>query len=436
MKDAGSGNPPAELLTALQDRQKAWADLNWKSVGFVKANRQFNAYDCVGGLFSQTHGRNFSMFCLPSATRTGAHTTTPLAFPVRNFILDVAEDLVVFLHEEELPSGFRRGNLYCRSTSTNEQHPACSSASTLSFESFQDNEESVFFTAKLDVADDVLFVTTREVHGVRIVIWNWKMGFLIYDSLDRLSSAIDELNVVQRDVFILTSRAGSGKILIYQISPTVACIPILITTLSLPKTSGEETLLFRVDSGQYQNRATPGALFLPNPTCRTYVFSISHSSSSEGWMLFVQSKTFLRFVHCQEDNLEVPWSEWGEQESRFIEKRIRGNWRRNVHGNRVIRMRKDPESTWIDVFDLSSSPSLASCSASGLLSQQQHFGSDNPTIIAKGDIFEEDVVTRLPYHVASRELRGQMPFACMIDEERVVAMEFMGNMLELMVHPF
>ncbi|CAA7260632.1 unnamed protein product [Cyclocybe aegerita] len=436
MQDAGSGKPAAELLDALRDREKAWADLNWSSVEIVKADPHSMAYDHVAGAFAQTDGRNISVHWLPSISKTENRTTTRLdtGFWVRDFMLDVGEDLVVFLHKERLPGGTFHGRLYCRTISTNEPHSACLSAGPLSFQFYLDGG-IIPLTEELEVVEDVLFLTTSDNRGPRILIWNWKMGFLIHDFRDQLPPLIHELDVVQRDVFIVASRADSGKILIYQITPTMVCIPVLIATLSLPGTNGPYIRHFQAESGRYQHRPTPGALFLPSPTSRMHVFAIGYSSGLEG-LLFVRSSTFSRYVHCRNEGLEVAWSEWGEQESRFLEKRLRQGWRRYAHGNRIVCIQKYLDSTWIEVLNFSSSTSLTSRSAPGLHARQGCFRHDNPTIIEKGDTFEEDVVTRLPYHVASRKVSGKTPFSCMIDEDRIVGLEFVYDALELTVYSF
>ncbi|CAA7262346.1 unnamed protein product [Cyclocybe aegerita] len=436
MEDAGSGRPPAELLKALRDRRTAWGELNWKSVKTVKAGPVLAAYELVAGVFAQTDGFNFSVFQLPSTTCKGTCITTPIDFRIRDFIIDVAQDLVIFLHEEVLPSGSRRGNLYCRTISTNQPHPACSAASTLSFEVPQHPQYgNIIFVVELELAVDVLFLSMRQGHALRLLIWNWTMGVLIYDSLDQLSPFINDLDIVQRDVFILTSYADSGKILIYQFSPTVACTPVLIATLSLPEMNGPRMLWFRVHSGQYQERPTPGALFMPSPTARTHVLSAAYSSTQVGgwYTLFVQSSTFLRYVDRGDEGQEVSWKEWGEEDSRFMARRIGGNWLRYVHGNRVVCNSLD--KIGIDVLNFSSFTCNTDSSASGSR-ERQCFSRGNPTVISKDvKIFEDDVITRLPYQIASHEME-KTPFAYMIDEERIIGLQFGSDTVELTIYSF
>ncbi|CAA7260637.1 unnamed protein product [Cyclocybe aegerita] len=409
-QDAGSGKPTAELLAALRARERAWADLNWRSVEIVKTNQSVTAYDCVAGAFAQTDGREFSIYWLASGTKKENNMATPLGFRVRDFMMDVGEDLVVFLYEENLPGGTGRGSLDCRTISTNGPHPACLSESPLSFE-LCPNGGSILLAEELEVVEDVLFLTTEDLHGVRVVIWNWKMGLLIHDFQDQLPPLTHELDVVQRDVFILTSGADSGKILIYQIIPTMRSWDDINTVPRLVRFS------------------------CPSPTSRMHVFTIKYSPDLEG-LLFVRSSTFLRYVHCRNEGLEVPWSEWGEQESRFMEKMSRQDWRRYAHGNRIVCIPEGRDSTWIEVFSFSSSPSLIGCSVPGLHARQEYFGHDNPTILEKGEIFEEDVVTRLPYHVASRNVSEKDLFSCMIDEDHLVGLEFVYNALEVTIYSF
>ncbi|KAJ3511729.1 hypothetical protein NLJ89_g3927 [Agrocybe chaxingu] len=428
MEDAGSGRPPAELLETLRDRRKAWGELNWKSVEIVKVDTVLSAYELVAGAFAQTDGSIFSVFWLPSATREGSYSATSLGFSIRDFIIDVAQDLVIFFHEEELPSGSRRASLHCRTISTNETHPACSSVDDMYFEVHQHPDYgNIILYLELEVAADVLFVSVRQepAAALRVLIWNWKMG-------------LRSLYVVRRDVFILTSTADSGKILVYQINPTGTSIPVLIATLFLPPTRGHRhALTIRAHSGQFQERPTPGALFMPSPTLRTHVFSFSYSfypGRNKSYTMFVGSSTFLRYIDSGCEALEVPWREWGEQESRFMEKRIEGHWLRYAHGNRIVC--KSFNKRGIDVLDFTPSPSFKPTRSASGSQVQQYFSRDDPTVISKeASTFKGDVVTRLPYRTASREV-AKTPFAYMIDEERIIGLELGTAAVELTVYSF
>ncbi|KAJ3503826.1 hypothetical protein NLJ89_g8258 [Agrocybe chaxingu] len=437
MEDVGSGLPPAELLKALRDRETAWRELNWKSVEIVKAGPAgLAAYGYIAGVFAQTDGFDFSVFWLPSTTRKGTCVTTPIDFRIHDFIIDVPQDLVIFLHEELLPSGSGRGNLYCRTISTNQPHPACSASRTLSFEVPQHPQHGNITSVELELAVDILFLSIRQGQGIRLLIWNWTMGLLIYDSFNQLSPFINDFDIVRRDVFILISCADSGKILIHQFSPTMVCTPVLIATLSLPEIMSTPRMIwFRAHSGQFQERPTPGTLFMPSPIARTHVFSAAYSSTVGGgrYALFVQSNTFLRYVDRGEEGQEVSWKEWGEEDCRFMAKRIGENWLRFAHGSCIVCNSID--KVGVDVFNFSSSRCNADSSASGSR-ERQYFSRDNPTVISKDvKIFEEDVVTRLPYHVASREME-ETPFAYMIDEERIIGLKFGTDAVELTVYSF
>ncbi|KAJ3500541.1 hypothetical protein NLJ89_g9747 [Agrocybe chaxingu] len=430
MQDSGSGRPAEELLAALRDRRNAWRELNWKSVETVKAGRFFTIVEHVAGVFAQAYGQCLSVSWLPSATRHGTLATTDMGLRIRDFVIDVAQDLVIIVHEEEWTGGIVRANLYCGTISTSEPHPACSSASPMSFELRQ--LSNVMFSLKLEVAADVVFVTVLMGDTLRLMIWNWKTGLPIHDSLDQLSPLVYELDIVRRDVFILTSVADSGKILVYQINPMVSRAPVLIVTLSLPK-KNVNVIRFTARSGQFQEHPTPGTLFMPSPTSRTHVFSFEAENRSD-YMLFVRSSTFLRYVDQGCKGLEVPWSGWGERETRLMEQRREGDWRRYVHGHRVVCSSTDKPG--VDVLDFSPFSTSKSSSSTSGSRVQQYFSRDDPTVISKDEgTFEEDVITCLPYHVASREVENA-PHGYLIDEERIVGVTFGMDAVQLTVYSF
>ncbi|CAA7262363.1 unnamed protein product [Cyclocybe aegerita] len=95
IRDTGSNRPPDELLALLHDWQRAWAELDWKSIEVVKIQRNLGPYKLVAGTFSLSDGDVLSVTYLPSASQPG-HTIS-LDIEPRNFAIDASQDLIILL---------------------------------------------------------------------------------------------------------------------------------------------------------------------------------------------------------------------------------------------------------------------------------------------------------------------------------------------------
>ncbi|CAA7262334.1 unnamed protein product [Cyclocybe aegerita] len=437
MQDAGSNKPPDELLVLLRDRQRRWVELDWKSVHVVKApgNRLFPKL--AAGTLSYSDGTDLFVLYLPSARNPGhALHRTSLDFKIHDFAIDPSQDLVVVLEAIELPSRDRRLSLHCRTISTNLAHPKAAQG-VLSFTIPNHPLGDQLWKVRLQIADDVCAFHSGDRVRPRLLLWNWNMGLLLFDSLDEvLPDYIETFNFLRRDAFTLTSSISGGLIHVYLFSPVALANPILIASLALPLPAPSYTVAsLWTPSVHLQQHPMPEALFTHSTETRTHVFSVIYRASfdlslpSKLYFFFIRNLTFLQYVDGPEIAPElqvVSWEQWGENESRFIPM-APGTWSLDAHGDRVVLYQ--PRRNTIDLLDFScGTPYLAS-------PEHKRYGRDKPTTLKCGGIFTKDIVTRLPYHSASKAMPLDL-HKKMIDEERIVALNQTDDRTELRVYSF
>ncbi|KAJ3504548.1 hypothetical protein NLJ89_g7880 [Agrocybe chaxingu] len=439
MRDTVSMRSHAELLERLRDRRHAWEKLEWKDIYDVEIPSGLSAYEFVAGAFSRTNGTDFSVHWLPSHTESGHDIAHPsVGISIRDFAIDTTQDLVVFLEENQTSEGIRRMSLHCRTVSTNQIHPHAASG-VMSFDiaphEVYGNEVSA---AELQIADDVLilFISTNPEN--RFLIWNWENGVQLYDSLDEnesISDAIEDFNILQRSKLIITGIMNScGVILIYDFSPTTPGPISLLAILELPFIlPNYRVFTVGVHSGPLQRHPTPGTLFTPRSDTHIHTFTLSYIKdmrtggllSFKHYLLFVPSSVLLRY--CEHDPSEAPsdvqWSTWGEHGSLLIGPRPSFQWLRYAHGPRVVL--KSDDGNAIEVLDFSDANLQRAASS------RQH----DPTVVPVGDVFLDEIVTRLPHRRTVRKVEKDF-FAYMIDEERIVGLNSLANTTEMQVFCF
>ncbi|CAA7266692.1 unnamed protein product [Cyclocybe aegerita] len=424
LQDAGSGKPTDELLGLLRDRQKAWATLEWKSV--LQIPPTHDRFEKSAGILAGLHVDGIRVVYLPSSTqrvRTIHHSIHDMPF-FNHFAIDANQDLIILVEIVPL-SNKRRIGLHCRTISTNEAHPNASSGGILEIEIRKEAYAVALFSMKVWLADNVVASCGAWNGKFILLLWNWTTGLLLFNSCEDVlpCPSLDielQFDFLRQDAFLL-AEAWSGQIFIYRFSPTTPGIPVHVASFGLPPTAPlADASYTRVISGQFQPRPTPGMPFMHLPESRVHTFFINYLHIA--YLLFVRSSTFLRYVDATgvSEAQDVPWEVWGERESRFMEvdteggRNINGSDAINAHGSRVIH--GFPDRTTIEVLDFSSTQARL---ASPVCTR---YGSDNPTIVPRKEVFTQDVVTRLPYWAVSRAMEGE-PDAYMIDEERIIVFD-------------
>ncbi|KAJ3509810.1 hypothetical protein NLJ89_g5021 [Agrocybe chaxingu] len=323
MQDAGSGKAPDELLVLLRDRQRGWLELDWKSDHAVKAPGAQLSLKLVTGMLSYSDGADIVVISLPSARKAG-HTIhrISLDFEIRDFAIDPSQDLVVVLEAIELPNRDRRLSLHCRTISTNLAHPNATQGMP-SFTVLNHPElGNELWNARLQIMDDVFAIYSGDEDRSRLLLWNWNMGLLLFDSLDEvLPARVNDFNFLRRDAFILTSSISGGRIHVYRFSPSAPTTPIHIASLALPLPSPSYTVTsLWTPPAQLQQHPIPEALFMHSAESRMHAISVIYRGSvdwslnSKLHFLFVRNLTFLRYVDGPKIATEpqvVSWEQWG-----------------------------------------------------------------------------------------------------------------------------
>ncbi|CAA7270554.1 unnamed protein product [Cyclocybe aegerita] len=435
LQDTGSGEPPDQLCARVRHQRMAWELLEWTPAEFVKIPGELTAYELLSGVFVGTDGTRLSVCWLPSATQeTRTVCFESVGFPVRDLAIDPNQDLVVLLEEIELPSGSRRVTIHPRSISVNAAHPH-SRPSPLYFDISPHPEHgNGLLKPELQLADDV-FTVFIPVPGVsRLLLWNWRAGLLVYDSSDQqFPLEACGFDMLRRDAFILARVSGLGCIDVYRFSPIAPRLPQRLASLRLPRiTHNADVMSATIHSGQFQSRPTQGKPFMSVPDSRIHVFSLSYRrrnrlrpSSYRFYNLFVRSETFLKYTVLEPGVAaigkvpDIPWGQWGECETRFMGERMHETWPRYAHGHRVVC--KSHGATSFEVLDFSiSNPHLAPSSTVTANGTRQRLGVNEPTVLPPEGIFRQRIVTRLPFHSASRLVPDDFSPYFMIDEDRLI----------------
>ncbi|CAA7262359.1 unnamed protein product [Cyclocybe aegerita] len=428
MQDNGADVPLDILQLSLRRLRKGWESLDWTFGETVKLPGDLGRYALISGIFVKIDrkGADLSVCGLSSATQTGrTRTTASLDFHAIDFTIDPSQDLIVLLEKRELPDGRRRIQAHARCISADGAHPSAK------VDSFQfDFVRHGSYSHKILLADDVVAIWSHHGDG-RLLLWNWREGFLIYDSIcSNLPKDIYSLEMLSREAFILMSVSGPGKFYVCKFSPMVPAPPTIVATLMLPPTASSGLLSFVTHSTQLPVRPVPGTPFMPVPDSRIHVFSLEYRTTSgqhQSYSLFVHSRAFLRPIYRDSNQTqaeEIPWDRWGPYDTRFTERRVQPGGPCASYGCRVLC--ESIGGLGIDVLDFSyANPYLTSRT-------RRHFGPHNPSVLPPNNVFLRQVVTRLPYHVTSRSVENHYPYYA-IDEERVVGMKYSLRSGEMML---
>ncbi|CAA7266687.1 unnamed protein product [Cyclocybe aegerita] len=403
MQDAGSGKSTDELLVLLRDSTK------------------LPTYQAICRNIGGAVENDILVIYLPSSTQPSHTIRNPIGTHcIQDFAIDANQDLIILA---EYPQVYlSRISLHCRTISTNEVHPNAIPGGILEFEIHDKHWERQLLSMKVSLADDVVALCGSWREGLNhLLLWNWTTGLLLFNSfedvLPRRSMNLNlEFDFLRQDAFLLASPSLSGQILIYRFSPTTPGIPVHVASFGLPPTA-----------------PLAGMLFIHSPEPRVLTFFINYRR--ESYLLFVWSSTFLRYMYATgaSEAQDMPWETWGETESRFMKVNTEGGRRRNLHGSDAINacgsrvIHGFPDRTSIEVMDFSSTQA---CLASPIC---RRYGSDNPTIVPRKEVFTQDVVTRLPHWAVSKVMERKSD-TYMIDEERIIALH-VGHFLHFVIKP-
>ncbi|KAG9121182.1 hypothetical protein FRC07_002978, partial [Ceratobasidium sp. 392] len=284
-----------------------------------------------------------------------------------------------------------------------------------------------------------------------LVIWDWKTGELVLEK--RGASHAISFTFLSHDSYMLVERDPSSAHLLVdhldaQPGVTVPRFKLRLPELSVGWTYG--TLHFRSDlPTPARDSYQPGQAFLPDPETGIIYLSIGlngppSASSPDGHMLHLGlfigrealRRNLLALGGSSCDPVELGWSQWGEEVTRWIDMGAMPGLLATVHGSRcvqLVRQERSPKA-WLQVLDFSpaavcrNTPANESArsdlgriyedsssyeqlniiladankrtSAGSVLVER--YGYDRPTVLDMPGAFLHRVVSRLPYRCTTR----------------------------------
>lgn len=259
--------------------------------------------------------------------------------------------------------------------------------------------------------------------------------------------------------YILTTAGRCGSIEIHKISdsgddstgPTTHVASLLLPALK----EGLEMHHFATHSSPFLGGdITKEKPFAASQENRIHLMSFHYGQQGPRFLMFIKNDFLLSFVKDHTDGCKkvVRWEDWGPDNTRFLERNVQFQWlryvtrsfylhivssidnsfiSRYVHGQRVV-LPPIPFSSYpnpiyrICVLDFNVHPKRIDDPC--VVGRPCSFDLEGfeviteETVVHAGSIFENDVVSRLPYSIASRV--GKFFYSgFLIDEERLIGMK-------------
>ncbi|KAF9817917.1 hypothetical protein IEO21_03111 [Rhodonia placenta] len=420
----------ADRLALLLDRRRRWRELDWIEKIPVTMPGACQAYELVGGVFAKTMGGlhmggsyHLNATWLPSRTQPARSLIREdLGVPTRDFAIDPSQDLIVIVSRDDSNPADFAIKLHLRTISTNAPHPLAKQAG------FSVPISWIHSNCFIQIVDDVVGMFCW-VHGPALFIWNWHHAELL------ISLAGLQLPLNVWDFGFLSNRA------------------FMITSMHGPVKDGKGPHSFATHSGPYIHKPMPGKPFEADRTARVHLMALVYDDHGPRYHLFVHHRFLLSFIPAKGQSnaapierasdldtmfaSQIPWDAWGPANTRFIQHIHQFQWLRYVHGQRVAlppslsTASVIPHCT-LQVLDFNVHPQRVDdpvpirpvggniCPAGGTTGSYQLV--TEPSKISSGLIFQNDVVTYLPYALLVRT--GDFEYSgFMIDDERIVGMK-------------
>ncbi|KAI0795917.1 hypothetical protein C8Q75DRAFT_744368 [Abortiporus biennis] len=433
--------PIADRLRLLLDRRKRWQNLDWTQQITLPLHGACQAYEMVAGVFAKTmtipgHTGSRYLACTWLPTRSEpAHTLVKedIGIPSRDFAIDPSQDLIALVDVDESFDNIQI-QISLRTISTNKQHPLASKAELIGQVPLHVN--SCFIQFVQDVVGMFFWVD-----GPGLMIWNWHTGELVVRALQsELHHGTWDFSFLSSRAFMLTTIGGSGSIEIYSFSGHAITHedgslvpPAHAASLRLPDLKDPyEIRKFSTHSSPFLGgNISRGKPFTTSQENRVHLMSIHYGAQGPRFHLLIKNDFLLSHVppnfayQDQSKAVTKQWSEWGVKNSRFLEHNVSFKWLRYVHGQRVVlppfpisgRPGSPNHKSKVCIIDFNVWPRRKVRDGEVF----DNLATGISTVPAM-NIFEEDVVSSLPYAVYSRV----GPFehsGFMIDEERLVGLQ-------------
>ncbi|KAJ2927353.1 hypothetical protein H1R20_g9740, partial [Candolleomyces eurysporus] len=346
--------PQAGAKDALQERRRRWEALTWTNQETYSIEGSCSAYQLAGGTFIKTFKEgNMLILQLPTSRAPvyRAITHCNLNTKIFGFASDASQDLLVFFG--------------CDSHSA---HGA--------------SDDLKDYTLKIagDYVGMLIYSPGKLLS--RLLVWNWKIGMLIGDTLGPKgqghSFGAYEFSFVSPTLFHVTILAdGVGSIDLYSINPSIITsikFTHLASLLLPPVKQGVKIVPVRCSTESLQANGSP-----------------NHSGTSQLSILQIKYATQFGFFSSEQFQY--------------------------LHGQRVLAL--PTEGPGIEVLDFDFDPDSPPVNMDPSLQQDICI---DPTVIPAGNVFQNDVVSSLPYIKTTRRGALDEDFAGFaIDEERIIA---------------
>ncbi|KAF8192077.1 hypothetical protein BJ912DRAFT_962766 [Pholiota molesta] len=305
-----------------------------------------------------------------------------MGISAREFTMDPTQDLLVFLDNRFIPTSIDTYTIcvHVRSLSTNTVHPQAQQ-SPLQFTVVPGPYWTGSGRATFQIAYNILAIYLHDApEGTRVLIWDWTTSDLILDTAISFGRSLPALRygfgLLDPTHFFIACASSSGSIRLYRLvqSPEATAGPTHLATLHFPPTSPGVNLLTvtnvaspiedRVHMFKYARRALTGHL-----------------------------------------PLDVPWTDWGPQNTRFVESsssQYATRVKRYVHGQRVVFPGRNigVYGLSLHIFDFSLAAVLF---AKGILGITGTLLAPSTISAETVPLFLEDVTTHLPCVLSRRD---------------------------------
>ncbi|KAJ2924471.1 hypothetical protein H1R20_g12611, partial [Candolleomyces eurysporus] len=399
----GEGPPevvvPQRRIEPLQERRRRWETLTWTNQETYNIKGSCSAYQLAGGMFIKTFKEGHMLILQLPTSRAPVYraiTHCSLNKEIFGFVSDASQDLLVSFGCDSESVWIA---MYSPINSKPAPHPeATRQILQVPNKSLGGKRGQRYLGGASDYPKDYTLKIAGDLVGMliyissqgfsRLLVWNWKIGTLIVDSLNagqpHSFGNTYNFSFVSPTLFHVTTLAnGVGSIDLYSINPasiTPAGFTHLASLLLPSVKEGVKIVPVRCTAESLQVNASP-----------------NHFGTSQLSVLQIEYATHYGFFDSE----------------RF----------QYLRGQRVLAI--PAEGPGIEILDFGFDPNSPPVNMDPSLQQEICIG---PTVIPAGNVFIDDVVSSLPYIKATWRGALNEDFAGFaIDEERIIAISVEGS---------
>ncbi|KAF9078284.1 hypothetical protein BDP27DRAFT_1280739 [Rhodocollybia butyracea] len=463
--------PVTEKLTLLRNRQSCWNVLKWSSqTQYPMQNHGGGLWELFGDVLAQhRHDKSFIFVQLPGYHRgipERQWVVKPEVPDVRDFTMEPSQDLLVILETPRRTarrSGYHR--IHLQKLSTGAKHPLASHSGVI--EHFSSAPHTSFLIQVSSEYIGIFFNANLNFATNEFAVWEWKTGqrklHLMGDEF-RSSCFLSDKHILLLLASSSNADGGQTEVDLFVVdfeqegSETKSLMDIQYgLRFALPRFK-QSVVPFK-----FAVRSDPSPSWNPHPDIKA-PFHVAHTAKifiASLWIqehfihhlaLVVPQSTLLsrlNLLGAMTNNPKLAWKDWGPTESRLMklpmENRSFDIWACYVHGTKFVvperSFRSRANSTTIHLLDFNQKAlrngvfrddGLQTDVISDMDSSLIYYNSSlcviASTIFRAGDLFREEVSTRLGYRwiakpIALRE--GSNSLMC--SEDSVILVQDEGD---------